>query len=240
MRNSKKALEIIAAIIAFLVLVMMIWDHFTFRASINKMAEQNAIARESVEKMAEQNKLSEKSISRMDSSLALMHESNRLQSQSIALEIARSEVLRAEITEKTKPKLYIKPLTAEDIRGDTSKYEIWVTVENKGLSAADSVECQAFIRGEGDPTVDSVRYFRNNLQVGDGQVSRVQLSRDLGTFCISIVVHYYWNFPGLGIKPFLTKKSYKVYFDSDKKEYTKVRLLEERFLNEECENLQPE
>jgi hypothetical protein len=78
MKNSKLFLEIVGVIIAFLVVVEMLWDHLSFKESINKMAEQNRLSQKSIEKMTEQNKLSEQSLARIDSTIKLMHEANQL------------------------------------------------------------------------------------------------------------------------------------------------------------------
>jgi hypothetical protein len=115
-----------------------------------------------------------------------------------------------------------------------------VTIRNKGLSDADSIELQQFIKGERDTTVDSLRLFIYKLQPGEGQASSAELRKDFGSFCMLIVVRYHWRFPGLPTMSFIMKKGYKVSFDSDEKEYTKVRLLDERQLKEEFENLRLE
>ncbi|NIN01724.1 MAG: hypothetical protein GTO24_27585 [candidate division Zixibacteria bacterium] len=227
MKDLESSVKIIGALIAFLVLVMMVCDHLAFKTSIKKMAEQNTIARESVERMAEQNKLSEAAISRMDSSITLMHESNRLQSQAIALEMARNEVVRSEIIEKTRPKIYIRPLTLTDISKDSVGTQVWTTIENKGLSDADSLTIRTYVRYNTEASIGSTTYTLDRLQASDGRVFPTIVRHDSASFSILVKVWYGWSFAGPADRSFCQKNAYRALFDEDTRAYKRVRTLDQ-------------
>ena len=207
MKNNKLILEIFGIIVAFFVVVIMIWDHFSFKESMKMMAEQNRLAQESIKKMADQNKLSEESIARMDSTLFEMRTSNELYKKSLEIEIQKyqeeiklSEISFLELKQKNRPLITINPfiimLEKYEFQGDIfMRLFLCFYIRNEGLADADSVHLRC---GPTDTLIGFIesnreKYFELSLNCSYGNAYPELFPYSIGG--LLLYLSYIWKIP---------------------------------------------
>jgi hypothetical protein len=230
----KPIFEVIALIVAIIVMINM-WCTY-------------GIMKDSVDKMREQNRLSQESLIRTDSTISLMSEANKLTKNSLILaessfalgrkelkeNIKQGKLKEEEFIEKNQPKLVIMPLGVKDIMKDSTENLniIHCTVNNQGQGDARNVAVRIFAVASGKKVTFASHTFSIIQGISSaresGKVVPLDLPGNVGAFAILIEVDYDWQLPNGEIKKFTgLHKAFGALWDKDKNEYKTIKSMDE-------------